>query len=534
MAGFTNFYKLAYFDLQDRLNQGINVQREIDRFVMIDSQIAAIYDVFGDGVISGWSVFDNGFSDTAGISIGITSGSGIISKKASQTVVPRFINNIPANSTVNIYATAVGSTPLTRQVKFQYSLTFVSIDSILIATVVTGNSSITSVNNSVRTSVFYQQTILDEINAHKHRGTPTKIDLNREVKNELSGARIDGFDASKITTGRLDKDRIPTIKHTDLDNVGVLTHAQLDTLAESLNDINQELFGNITSINLLKQIIFVKSKFSNVDRYFLNTSSYIPGVSQANFIDTDASTATIDNNNGCIIGLDSGTSYLYTKNFTLPSLPKRIMLTSHSSTPEGSTLNFAVNTTNSVDFSDYQLIDENVTEDLSSIDNNLRIGIKFTYTEAYDPFGGSFDFEDGIEFNFLNATSVSKDFHFRIKFYTNSTLTDLAYTAFSQADQSGWLVDAVNAIPSTGYTVNASETVTVFFAPSSASINTYQLYYIVLDIWDGNNFVSETDSFTFIYTQSSNSCDANGYLPQLKNFAFMLELEDDKKIQLNL
>ena len=48
--GQTRYYGLCYFDFGDQLNSSINVQKEIDRFVVIDKQIFGLYSVFGNGV----------------------------------------------------------------------------------------------------------------------------------------------------------------------------------------------------------------------------------------------------------------------------------------------------------------------------------------------------------------------------------------------------------------------------------------------------------------------------------------------------
>ena len=70
--GQTRYYNLAYFDFGDRLNSGINVRKEIDRFVVIDKQLFGMYKIFGNGVIDGFNVSDAGFQDEKGISVNIS------------------------------------------------------------------------------------------------------------------------------------------------------------------------------------------------------------------------------------------------------------------------------------------------------------------------------------------------------------------------------------------------------------------------------------------------------------------------------
>ena len=121
--GQTKYYDLAFFDFGDSLNSAISVQKEINRFVVIDKQIYGMYRVFGNGVIDGFNVSDAGFQEGRGISVNISEGNGVINYLASQTEIPGTVAGIPPNSTVNIYATIVGSTYLDRSVRFQYSLT---------------------------------------------------------------------------------------------------------------------------------------------------------------------------------------------------------------------------------------------------------------------------------------------------------------------------------------------------------------------------------------------------------------------------
>ena len=96
--GFTPNLGLSYFDFGDRLDAAINVQKEIDRFLLIDKELFGLYNVVGNGVISGWLVEDNGFTTEQGISISITPGIGIINFLASESTFPDVITALPINS----------------------------------------------------------------------------------------------------------------------------------------------------------------------------------------------------------------------------------------------------------------------------------------------------------------------------------------------------------------------------------------------------------------------------------------------------
>ena len=301
--GTTRFFSLAFFDFGDQLDSGLNVQKEIDRFVLIDKQLYGLYSIFGNGVIEGWSVTDSGSSITDGISVNISTGTGIINYIASQTDVPGRVSNLPPNRTLYIHAVLTGETTRTRIIDFvQTSSSDGGANSILLAKVVTSSDAVSFIDNTIRDLISFEEVIQTEINKHKHRGTPSKIDLQEEVKNQLPGARIESLDAEKITSGVLDLGTIPLVDHNNLDNKGLLTHAALDSFVRSLSQNNKELLGEISTVNLLKTAIFLKYIYPEVDDYWINEFILIPGISPDSFIDFTASTANIDLDNQCISG----------------------------------------------------------------------------------------------------------------------------------------------------------------------------------------------------------------------------------------
>lgn len=302
MAGSTRFFGLAFFDFNDKLDDPLNVQKEIDRFVLIDKQLYGLYSIFGNGVINGWDVSDNGFSEADGISVAISPGSGIIRSIASETTFPDTVTGLPPLSTFDIYAVLQGSTVRDREIDFVYSFTALGDFAIKLAEVSTGNNGVISINNNIRELIGFKQIIEDEINAHKHRGTPSKIDLQKETKNQLPGALIEGIDANKIISGTLPLERLPIIDHEDLNFNGLLTHAQLDSFVKTLSESNKELLGEVSSVNLMKHIIFMKYKFSNIDDHFVNELAIIPGISPDSFIDFEESTSQINLDQKCISG----------------------------------------------------------------------------------------------------------------------------------------------------------------------------------------------------------------------------------------
>lgn len=304
--GQTRYYNLAFFDFGDRLNSSINVRKEIDRFVVIDKQLFGMYKIFGNGVIDGFNVSDAGFQAGKGISVNISEGTGIINFIAAQNEIPGTVTSLPPNTVVNIYAKIVGSTYLDRAVVFLYSRMPVA-NAIKIALVSTGADNILFIDNNVRDLIGFEEIIQEAINEHKHRGTPTKIDLTEEVRNQLPGARLEGIDSSKVVSGRFDVDRIPLVDHNDLEHNGMLNHAALDSFIRTFMQSNKELLGEINSVNLLKMIIFHKYKDVAADEYFINELALIPGISPDSYIDFAATTANIDLGSGCISGRPSRT-----------------------------------------------------------------------------------------------------------------------------------------------------------------------------------------------------------------------------------
>jgi hypothetical protein len=302
MASITPRFGFAIFDFGDTLDAPLNVQREIDRFLVLDKQLYAIFKVFGSGVIDGWTVTDNGFTPENGISVAISPGIGIIRYIASETTFPSVVDGLPPNSLIDIYAVLRGSTAVSRDVDFTYSTVPMGNFAILLAQVQTGNNGIQFINNSVRKLIGFEEIIREEIDAHKHRGTPSKIDLQTETKNQLPGAKIESVDTEKMTSGIVDPERIPQLNHDDLRFNGLLTHAMLDSFVKSLKENNKELLGEVASTNLMKHIAFTKYKYSDIDRYMVNQLAIIPGISPEEFIDLEATTAQVNFDSKCISG----------------------------------------------------------------------------------------------------------------------------------------------------------------------------------------------------------------------------------------
>jgi hypothetical protein len=548
MPGYTQYYSMAFFDFGDELDSTINAQLEIDRFAFIDKQIYGLYNVFGNGVISGLEVFDNGYTVENGISIGIQTGIAISNYTAVDISSPYFIAPLVPNTSMYVYISTVGSTATNREANIFISFTELPGGSIKLADILTSDTGIVSIDNTVRQYIGFEQTILDTVNNHKHRGSPTKIDLQHEVKNQLPGAKIEDFDASKIKTGRFDEERIPVLDHDDLKNKGELTHPEIDSVIAKISDNNFGLFGNVASVNLLRQIIFLKYRYDNVDTFMVNEFVVVPGVTSAKYIDYDNSSAWIaEDTEWCIIGYPvfSRETYFFTNNFILPSAPIKIILTSHKSEPDNSQIIFGINTTNSVDWDNYTVITEGLVSDIPVVGNNLRVGIKFKWNgdlpAVFD--GSTTDFVDFVDFYFTN-TLATQAFHFRMRFYESydgMTPSDLMLTVESKVDQEKWYVSdtgflTTESIPCAGYEVLSTEEVVVSYYPDLLNLIFNKVYYLVVDVWDGSSYVFSSSVHTFRreFDSGAGPCDVYDYLPLVKNFGVMFELESGELITLNL
>lgn len=303
MAGQTPYYGLAFFDFKDRLDLPINVRKEIERFLMIDKQLYGLYTIFGSGVIRGWEVSEP-VRDTQQQSIQVTvdPGIGIIDLIATETTFPITVRNLPVNDTVDIYAVVTGGTINSRDVEFVWSRVSPGGGSVRLARVVTGSNDVVSVDSSYRDEIGFLELIEEEVAKHKHRGSPTKIDLQVETRNQLPGARMEDFDAAKIISGRFDPERIPLLDHNDLSNNGLLTHAALDSFVRTISSGNRELLGEIGSVNLMKLMLAWKYINPILDEGFINAVTVVPGVTSNTLIDFDASSAYINLISQCISG----------------------------------------------------------------------------------------------------------------------------------------------------------------------------------------------------------------------------------------
>lgn len=327
MPGSTRYYGIGFFDFGDPLGTDFAGQVEIDRFVFIDKMLFGLMSIFGNGVVNGWVI-----AAEESFRVSISEGFGNINFRAGRTTFPATISELPANSIFYIYAKNRIRTSFTEEIEFIFdgspTLSENDFNFLLLAKVTTGNVSVESVDNSVRQEIGFIELIKAAIRLHKHRGgslNPSKIDLTSEVKGQIPSFRIADFDAEKITTGTFDLERIPLLDHQDLQNVGLLTHPQLDTFVKTLEASNTELFGEIGTANLLQLIIAAKLIYEDpesafftgvqIDENMINEFAVIPGITSNDRIDFDNTTAEVDLEQHFIKGVPPTTGTSFFVNF---------------------------------------------------------------------------------------------------------------------------------------------------------------------------------------------------------------------------
>ena len=202
-------------------------------------------------------------------------------------------------------------------------------------------------------------------------------------------------------------------------------------------------------------------------------------------------------------------SHFFTTNFVLPSRPIKGIMTANTFLPVSSDIVFGINTKNSVDFSDYQIIEPNrlFTSTQAQFDSNLRIGAKLlspgipqltATNNPGDPYDES-SFVCNVQFQFQNISGSSATYNFRVRFYNDTFRTQLIHTFFTGNDQTGWSVDggSSSTFPSTGHTLANNATATVSFIPDTL-VEQNQKWFITIDAHNGAFFETVLDNVSYI------------------------------------
>ncbi len=208
-----------------------------------------------------------------------------------------------------------------------------------------------------------------------------------------------------------------------------------------------------------------------------------------------------------LIRLISGEAvHFFTTNFVLPSRMTKGILTSQKFVPVSADIVFGINTTNSVDWTEYQIIDENRLFDVTQFGENMRVGIRFitpdrsallpTDFDEYGPYGTDI-FINTIDFVFTN-TGPAGEFNFRITLYEDINMTIPVFEAFSSTDQDNFSADS-EAFPADGKEVASNASTRILYTvPGYANINCDTYYFVKIESYDNTSFDTLSDDHSFI------------------------------------
>lgn len=206
--------------------------------------------------------------------------------------------------------------------------------------------------------------------------------------------------------------------------------------------------------------------------------------------------------------LTTQASHFFTTNFIMPSRPIKGLLTANTFIPVSADIVFGINTKNSTDFGDYQIIEPNrlFTSSQGQFGEDFRIGVKMlspgipqlSSTNAPgDPYDSA-TFICSVNFTYENTDIYSNDFHFRVQFFNDPFRTQLIHTFFSGNDQTGWSYGAGdNAFPANGLTIDSSTANAIQFEPLDR-IESSQRWYVTISAWDGSFFETVLDDRSYI------------------------------------
>ena len=229
-----------------------------------------------------------------------------------------------------------------------------------------------------------------------------------------------------------------------------------------------------------------------------------------------------------IQAITSEAIHFFTTNFVMTGRVHKGILTSQKLVPVSADVVFGVNTTNSIDWNDYQIIDENRVFNINQIGENVRVGIKLlspsrnlTEASAFDEYG-PYDSElyvNTIDFSFLNDTGSVQDYHFKVTLYEDINLENEVYSAYSFDNSEGFNVNG-EKIDVEGVTIPYNSTASVLFVvPGSANITCNTYYFVKIEsIYD---FDAEGDGdFDVVSDDTSYIASCNSSFVDVIDFNF--------------
>lgn len=302
MASKTSYLGLGYFDYKDRLDTSISARVEAERFNIIDRQLYGLFSIFGDGIVKGMQAVVRQSAVSGVQVIEIQPGTVIIRGRSYSTDSAIEISDIGMSGEFYLYVSDSSMVQGERRLNFIFDKSPLSNIGVRLCKVVAPNGDVSFVDNAVKQEISFKSIAQQEIANHKHNGSPSRIDLLREVKNALPGARVKSFDASKVSSGVVSSARIPRVDHTALSNKGVLSHTELESLALHLASFSRVLMSEVASRNMMQQSILLRRSFPLSRDESVNMVTFVPGASPSTMLDVDLTTAIFNPASGCIAG----------------------------------------------------------------------------------------------------------------------------------------------------------------------------------------------------------------------------------------
>jgi len=234
--------------------------------------------------------------------------------------------------------------------------------------------------------------------------------------------------------------------------------------------------------------------------------------------------------------------HFFTTNFVLGSRLTKGILTSKKLLPVASEVVFGLNTSNSVDWTDYQIIDENrifATSDIQ-IGENMRVGIRFITParsgleaaefDEYGPYNTNL-FINTIDFNFKN-TGPAADYHFKVTLFSDIGLTDPILVASTDDNTLGWSTNSA-LFPALGVNVGTNASTRVLFTvPGAANIKCNTFYFVKIEALTSETSEVVLDTYAFIAGCSASFIDTIDFeftntSTSAKNFDFRIRFYED-------
>jgi hypothetical protein len=217
-----------------------------------------------------------------------------------------------------------------------------------------------------------------------------------------------------------------------------------------------------------------------------------------------------------IRAITSESVHFFTTNFTMPDRINKGILTSQKIVPVSADIVFGINTTNSVDWTEYQPIDENRIFNVNQTGHNLRVGIKFISPSrelitpvAYDEYGpyNSNLYVNTIDFDFENISGETRSYHYRVSLYDDAGLNNEVFSAYSADSPDGFSANGV-IIPSGGVELSHGTSAEILFSvPGSANIVCDTFYFVKIESIYDITFETFSNDSSFVASCTSSFVD---------------------------